>query len=333
MSLSRSNLFSKIKYYIKMSQELQVSLLKSPDDWPKFQEKFTLTVDEIYRDILQFERENIDSFESRVYTLKKIFEKRYRHYFLYGSFIKWSLEKPYGYAGDFKIIDDIYQNKPCTTGFDRLWDNYFQELDISKATRQRKEDFKEIILDLIKSRGNQNIRIMNLGSGPARDIKELNDMDKNESFSKVIFDCYDFDIRAIDYARHLLNNASNVNFFQKNAIRLALKNDITKEIPHNYDLIYSTGLFDYLDERIAVRLLGNLRKLLGIEGVMAIANVRDKYSNYSSSWMEWVAEWNLIYRTENEFKKIFLDAGFSPENVKKISHTPQNNIMQYFISS
>jgi SAM-dependent methyltransferase len=322
-----STLFSRVRFYRKLSEELQLHLKKYPDDWPKFQEIFNLILDRISTDIMQFERDNLNKSESKVYKLKKIFEERYRPYFLYGEYPRWSYEKPFGYPGDFKIIDDIYKNQPCTIGFDRLWDDYFLKLAASKATRERKEDFKKIIFDFVKGRKNQHIRIMDLGSGPAREIKELLEEDKWGIFSKVIFDCYDFDIRAINYAKQLLNNTYNVNFYQKNVIRMALKRDIKQEIPWEYDLIYSTGLFDYLDERVAVRLVDNLKRLLKRGGIMVISNYRDKNSNPSAYLMEWVTEWDLIYRTKDEFKKIFLDAGFSEENLQIVAQ--RSKVMQY----
>lgn len=326
MQVTSSSIFSEVKHYLKLGQELQTDLAKYPNNWPKFQKTFNLTLDKVYEDILQFEKENKDN-ELKVYKMKKIFEKRYRYYFLYGEFIRWSLEKPFGYAGDFKIIDDIYKNQPRTTGFDRLWDNYFQQLAASKAIRERKEDFKKFILNFVKERKNKNVRIMNLGSGSAREIKELLEVDYDNLFLKVTFDCYDYDSRAIDYAKQLVDTAANVNFFQKNAIRLALRKDIQQEITGKYDFIYSTGLFDYLDERVVMRLVSNLKKLLKNAGVIVISNATDKYNNSSAGWMEWVAEWYLIYRNITEFKKIFIGAGFIPEN---ITIMPQHSkVMQY----
>ncbi|MGE5197278.1 MAG: class I SAM-dependent methyltransferase [Deltaproteobacteria bacterium] len=330
MATAQLNLFSAVKYYRKLSRELQENLAKNPNDWPKFQEIFNHSVDKVYDDIRTFEKDNIDKFEDRVYKLKKIFEKRYRNAFLYGEFIKWSYEKPYKYAGDFKIIDEIYRNSPRTTGFDRLWDNYFQQLAAPIAIRERKDDFKIIILDFVKLHKNKDLRIMNLASGPAREIKELLEGDKDKIFSKVVFDCYDFDMNAIEYARQLLNHSANVNFIQKNAIRIALKKDIRKEIPQTYDLIYSTGLFDYFDERIASMLIGNLKKILNKGGLMAISTARSKYHNASACWMEWVAEWNLIYRTEAEFRKIFLNAGFPAQDLQIFPQ--RSKVMQYCLA-
>ena len=109
-------LFSKIKYYRQISKEMQAHLSRLPEDYAKFQNIFNLSVNRVYQDIMEFERENIYEFENNIYKLKKIFEKRYRRHFLCGEFIKWSFTKPFGYAGDFKIIDDIYRNQPATTG-------------------------------------------------------------------------------------------------------------------------------------------------------------------------------------------------------------------------
>jgi len=118
-----------------------------------------------------------------------------------------------------------------------------------------------------------------------------------------------------------------MNFFQQNVVRLALKKDINNEIPYLYDLIFSTGLFDYLDERVSLRLISNLKKLLKPNGLMVISNYRDKYSNSSLHFMEWCGDWNLVYRTEDEFKTIFCDAGFSELDLRM--EYEQQGIMMY----
>lgn len=324
------NIFTRIKNYRELSKKIQDVLTNSPDDAPKFQEVFNLTVDRIYQDILEFEKDNIEKFEPEVYKFKKIFEKRYRNDFLFGEYIKWCSEKPFGYSGDFKIIDDIYRNQVRSKGFDSLWDNWFQQLAACKSVRARKEDFKRNIIDFVSSRSDKNMRFMSLACGPAREIKELLETDKKALFSNITFDCCDFDIRALNYAGQLLNNFQNVNFLQKNAIRLALKKKIEDEIPNKYDLVYCAGLFDYLDERVAVRLVSNLKKILRQDGIMLISNARDKYSNASAIWMEWIGGWFLTYRTEGEFREIFLKGGFSSRDIQIIPQ--KDKVMQYCIA-
>jgi len=322
-------IFSTINFYKNKSHRLQAHLSQHPDDWPKFQPEFNQAIEDILKNMLKFEKENIGEFEWKVYKLKKIFEKRFRRYFLYGDYVRHSYQKPFGYPGDFKIIDDIYLNQPRTAGFERLWDACFQKLAAAEATRERKEDFKKIIYECAAQHKGREIRIMDLASGPAREIKELLDA-YPALFSKVIFDCYELDDNAIAYASRLLNNAPGVNFFKKNAIKLALRKDISSEIPQKYDMIYSTGLFDYLDERIAAKLISNLKNVLTSDGVMCISNYADKYSNTSAYLMEWVAEWNLIYRTEDEFRQLFIDAGFTPSQLTIIPQ--KSKVMQYCVA-
>jgi len=100
-----------------------------------------------------------------------------------------------------------------------------------------------------------------------------------------------------------------VKFFRENAVRLALKKDVGSFISHRYDVIYSTGLFDYFDYRICVRLVQNLKKLLKPGGLLAISDVRDKFSNPSVHFMEWVGDWNLVYRDDENFRKVFPRSG------------------------
>jgi len=301
-------LFSKVREYINFSRDIQERLKKHPDDWQKYQPEFNAVLDRISLEIMRFELDNLPDNEAKVYRLKRIFGQRYRKYFLRGDFIRWSFEKPFGYAGDFKIIDAIYQNQPVTRGFDRLWDSYFQQLDIVQSVRVRKEDLKKIIFAFVKKNQGRELRVMNLGSGPAREIKEL--LEENpQVFERVIFDCYDFDQNALNYAKSLLNNPANVNFIQENAVRLALTKRIKEKIPFQYDLIYSTGLFDYFGERVAGKLVSNLLNITKKRGTIVITNVSDKKYNRSAAWMEWVADWYLVYRTKDEFKKIFSNTG------------------------
>jgi hypothetical protein len=321
---------SMIKLYMKRAQEIELYLSKRPKEWGKFQAEFNAELNNVFRNIMNFEKVNlINGREDRVYKLKRIFVKRFRKIFARGVYCDWSFRKPLGYAGDFKIIDDIYQNNPTTTGFDRLFDNYFQMSAISVAVRNRKEDFKRLIISFVCERQNYPLRIMNLASGSCRELKEIFTSDKS-LFRNVTFDCYDNEERAIEYAKVLLGNSSKVNFIKLNAVRIALAKDVNRVIHKRYDLIYSAGLFDYFSDRIAIAVVRNLRKLLKSKGILAISNVRDKYSNPSVHFMEWAGDWNLVYRDDDAFRKIFIDAGFKEDELE--TQYEQQGIMQYIIA-
>jgi extracellular factor (EF) 3-hydroxypalmitic acid methyl ester biosynthesis protein len=170
---------------------------------------------------------------------------------------------------------------------------------------------------------------LDLASGPCRELRELFDSGAPEMLD-VEVDCYDFDANAIDYARQLLGHRKEVQFFIKNAIRMALKKNLAAEIPNRYDVIFCTGLFDYLDQRVAIRLVSNLRTLLKDGGVLCVSNYWEKDKNPWAHLMEWVVEWNLIYRTKEEFLDVFLGGGFR-EGDLKMAHEPLK-IMQYCLA-
>jgi len=319
-----------VKLYLKRAKEIESHLSKTPKEWGRFQSEFNAEVDAIFRNIMNFEKANLaKGNEEKVYKLKQIFTKRFKSFFSKGVYCEWSVRKPYGYSGDFRIIDYIYQNDPTTLGFDRLFDNYYQMTAISVGVRNRKNDFKKIITDFVRSRDGSKLKIMDLASGPCRDVKEMLS-ENNPLFKKVIFDCYDHDENAIAYAQELLKGSPNVNFIQENAIRIALKKDIHAMIDKKYDLIFSTGLFDYFSERVCIALIKNLKKLLKPKGILAISDVRDKYSNPSVHFMEWAGDWNLVYRDDDSFRKIFLDAGFKNNEID--TDYEQQGIMQYIIA-
>lgn len=330
LSGTRMSLRENIKRYLTKAERMEEYLRDRPHEWGKFQVEFNDEVNSIFREILGLEKMYCSNGEiKKLARFKDFFVRRFRDIFLKGAYIEWSLRKPYGYAGDFKIIDDIYNNEPGTVGFARLFDNYYQMSSICVAVRNRKKDFKRIITDLVESRERSSVRIMNLACGSCRDIHELFSLNKKK-MENTVFECMDHDKRALDYAAGLIGKNENVNYYKLNALRLAAAREISDIIHKKYDLIYSTGLFDYLDRKISCRLVRNMKKLLNKKGKLAIASVRDKYSNPSVHFMEWVGDWNLIYRDEEQFVNIFTEAGFKKENLHV--RYEQQGILQYIIA-
>lgn len=325
------SLRTRIKLYKKRAEQIEAYLSKKPQEWGKFQSEFNAEVNKVFYEIMNFEKKCLaNNEEDKVYKLKKLFIDKFRNIFARGDYVLWSLRKPYGYAGDFKIIDDLYKNNPITTGFERLFDNYTQMSAIAVAIRNRKEDFKRMIINEIKEKPDQKINIMDLASGPCRDVKEL--FSEEDFPSELVnVDCYDNDENAIKYAKNLLKEKSNVNFLKSNAVRMALKKNINAMIDKKYDIIYSTGLFDYFSEEIATRLVRNLKELSTEDGKLFVASVRGKYSNPSVYFMEWAADWNLVYRSDEEFERTFINAGFDPGQIK-VGYE-QQGILQYISAS
>jgi SAM-dependent methyltransferase len=93
--------------------------------------------------------------------------------------------------------------------------------------------------------------------------------------------------------------------------RLLVKQNGTGE----FDLVYSTGLFDYLNEKAGRRLVTSMFQMLRPGGSLIVANflpgIRD------IGYMEAFMDWNLIYRTRHDM--IDLTADIPEAEVKEMS--------------
>ena len=147
--------------------------------------------------------------------------------------------KQHGYAGDFEIIDKIYQEWLSPDPHLADWDRFFHWQSAPKAVRNRKRFFIEKFSEIAKSNG-KDFQVLNVGSGPARNIAEF--FTKNPT-AKMTFHCVDIDENAITYAQNVCQNLSTnqIAFHHSNIFRF--RND------QNYDFIWSAGLFDYLDDK------------------------------------------------------------------------------------
>jgi SAM-dependent methyltransferase len=65
-----------------------------------------------------------------------------------------------------------------------------------------------------------------------------------------------------------------------------------------FDLIYSTGLYDYLDDRIATKLTSRLFQMLNPGGRLVIANFVPDI--WCAGFMETFMGWSLIYRNSDQ---------------------------------
>ena len=208
-------------------------------------------------------------------------------------------KSPHGYHGDYEIIDRIYMGWISPKKHLENWDKFFHWQAAPKAVRNRKDYFKNILAEIEKSQVIEKA-VLNIGSGPCRDIYEYK---CKHPLSKIHFDCLDMDSKAIEYSKQLLNG-SNITFFCENAFRFRTEKQ--------YDLIWSAGLFDYLDNEKFVLLLRSLMKMLTINGKVVIGNFSTL--NPSRNYMEF-GEWFLFHRDITELTELAGKAGADPDSV------------------
>lgn len=212
-------------------------------------------------------------------------------------------QKPHGYAGDYEIIDRIYQNYTSIQPHLTKWDIYWQKLAPSDAVRNRVKYFSLLLNNHLNNKlSNKNLNVLNLASGPGRDL--LYFLEKHP-YANVYIDCIEQDPNAIKHASELCkDHLRKLNFIQKNVVRFR-----TEE---KYDLIWSAGLFDYFDDKFFVHMLKKLKNMVTSEGEIVIGNFST--ANPIQPLME-IIEWHLHHRTPRKLKELAAIAGFDTKKV------------------
>ncbi|HKK73601.1 MAG TPA: class I SAM-dependent methyltransferase [Saprospiraceae bacterium] len=212
------------------------------------------------------------------------------------SNLGWAQRKPLGYAGDHQVIDRMYRFQVSSNPKNCKWDIYFHRIQAAQAVRNRKTYFKNLLLrkTLLHS---GTFRVLNLASGPARDILEF--LQENPG-ADVHFTCVELDQRAIDFASELLDGyLDRVTFVQKNVFRY--------QTEQQFDLVWSAGLFDYFEDKVFVRLYRRLLSNVKPTGEIVIGNFHPR--NESRPVMEILTDWYLHHRTEEQLAALAQEAG------------------------
>ena len=202
--------------------------------------------------------------------------------------------KQYGYPGDFSVIERIYSNTTSTDPRLRKFDEFFHAQAAPQAVRNRKQYFKDLIREL-RSRIEGPLRVLNLASGPCREMKELFD----EGIEGVQFVCVEGDELAISHAKGLLRNDERVEFVQRNILRYRPS---TK-----FHLVWSSGLFDYFVDRVFVRLFSRFLEFVAPGGEIVIGNFG--LENPTRNYMEALAQWYLHHRSDAKLTELVNAAG------------------------
>lgn len=224
--------------------------------------------------------------------------------------------KPFGYAGDFLIIDRIYTNGISDEY--RKWDNYSLQNSAARAVRNRKSYFKSMVLQKLGRGGT----LLNVASGPARDVYEL--FCENPSLG-IDVTCVEMDAKAIEYAKELNSqHLDRIKFIEKNIFRF--------QTSQKFDLIWSSGLFDYFDNRAFGLVLTKLKDRLQPGGEIIIGNFNAD-NNPSRIYMEIFGEWYLNHRTKEDLFSLAIQAGFTEENISVSSENENVNLFLHMRNS
>lgn len=222
--------------------------------------------------------------------------------------------RPRGYDGDFEIIERIYARWRSPNPALAKWDDFFHAQAAPQAVRNRKRYFLDWLAAHETLASGDGLRLLNVGSGPARDVFEHF---TTRPESRVRIECVDSDVDAISHAAALCAPfADRLYFHRVNALRFRPRGQ--------FQLIWSGGLFDYLNDDLFVRLLRRLWSALAPGGELVVGNFSP--ANPSRAYMELVGGWVLIHRTAAELTTLALCSGVPQESIRITAETKGVNL-------
>jgi hypothetical protein len=205
--------------------------------------------------------------------------------------------KPAGYAGDARTLDYVYLRdpgpQPLTPAGRTIFD-VSTGVPIAEAVRSRSERLAEIIA---ARAGERAIRVSSIACGHARELDRLPDPLRG----RVQFWGIDQDPESIDYCRSRLDPTHAT--FETGSVRDILAGRI--RIPKS-DVIYASGLFDYLDTRAGALLVNRMLAAANVGGSVIVPNLSPRSEEIG--YMEAVMDWWMCYRTEADMREL-LPAG------------------------
>jgi len=261
---------------------------------------------------------------------KKIYQQEVKklgivNMFKEAPYYKNIITKENGYAGDSSLMQMIYKNSfEGATPFGKFLHKQAVLCQACQAVRNRKEFIKN---EILKKQGN----IYSLGAGPASEMSDILKTGRNN----YKFHALDHDIKTLKATKNAIKDP-RLTYSIANALKIMRgqyliltprmrwidqcdpQNDFKgasrlsavfkykfSRLKAHYDLGFSIGLPDYIrndtDRNKGITgLTEALFKLIKPGGSLIMGNFSDKNPLDIRFVMEFICDWNLIYRSKKE---------------------------------
>ncbi len=213
-------------------------------------------------------------------------------------FTRWSSEKPRGYSGDASLLDIIYQN-PAADDFINSSTDLGKEIfaytiaaPSSVAARERREILAKTVDDVADRI--KDTEVLSIACGHLRE-SELSKSLKDGKLKRWI--ALDQDPVSVGIVNES-NKGTAVEGVEGNVAELMRRNHSLG----TFDLVYASGLYDYLPKAVAIRLTQRLLELVKDGGDFFFANFSDEI--VTDGYMETFMDWPLILRNEHDMMDI-----------------------------
>lgn len=274
-----------------------------------------------------------DSVPEELEPLHRAYVKRQLHPLVLCAPFSWrTFYKPLGYAGDYEMVNMMLrQPYEGSSMFAKVLNSFFLSFAPVVAHRNRIQFLAAELkaeIERVREDGRRT-RIFNLGCGPAQEIQRLLEDDASDDADFLLLD---FNEETLGSAKKTLTSLVEKHQ-RKTVIETDLKSvhQILREATrpgsgfklNSYDVVYCAGLFDYLSDKVCKRLMGLFYRILAPGGLLIATNVHA--NNPARHWMEFVVDWHLVYRDDEQFRGLAPE-GFDSKNAEVICDETGVNI-------
>lgn len=243
--------------------------------------------------------------------------------FLEDPFTRWSFEKPRGYSGDAQLLDFIYGhasvaglvNKASPLGA-ALY-NYTKDASSSVAVRERRDLLTRFVDEAAAQHGKET-EILTIASGHLREADASVALKEGGIKRWVALDQDPLSVGSV--ARDF--NGTCIEAIDGSVRDIVLR---TQELG-SFDLIYAAGLYDYLNDRVAIKLTRRCMEMLKPGGMFLFANFSEDI--VVDGYMETFMNWALLLRSKADMWRI-VNASAEPSSIEADVFFGENHNIVY----
>jgi len=297
------------EHFVRQLEQIELAVDAGEKEGQAVLESIAEAINSMLDHAERFERQTGDP--ECVREMRTVFHRGTHALFKKSYLLNRARTWPNGYQGDHKMLETVYRNIPLSEGLGYYLDLYALNTTLASGVRNRLQILTDILREEIGCRTCP--RVLNIGCGSSR---ELFDLIPEIVRSHARITCLDSDEDALFFSQNRLSYSeavSQISFRKYNALRLfdaeTALNDVGKQ-----DIIYSAGLFDYLDSDFLTKVLSTLYGLLN-EGGKLIAPFKDA-ERYRASEYHWMSDWDgFRQRTPKDFLNVLVTAGIPSANI------------------
>ncbi|WP_259185550.1 class I SAM-dependent methyltransferase [Rhizobium sp. BK176] len=220
-------------------------------------------------------------------------------YFLQDPLTKWSWDKPRGYSGDAHLLDLIYRHPDtahqveAATDLGRELFEYTSTAPSSMANCDRRDILARFVDEAAAKHGPET-EVLSVAAGHLREA-ESSAAFKNKALKRWAA----LDQDPISIATIAESYGGSIVESVNGSVRDILTN---KAKPGTFEHVYISGLYDYLTDKVAIKLTQRALEFVKPGGTFLFANY--SYPILVDGYLETFMNWALLLRSEEDMKRI-----------------------------